>query len=59
MDVLARPHPDLLPSVFASLRRDRAGAESEGGQEKEQHSCARLKLLRLNCNRRFLETSFK
>jgi len=32
---LARPHPDLLPSVFATLRRDRAGAESEGGQEKE------------------------
>jgi hypothetical protein len=34
--VLARPQPDVLPSVFAPLRRDRA--EAEGGQEKEPHS---------------------
>ena len=34
--IFVRPHPDLRPSVFAALRRDRAGAEGEGGQEKEQ-----------------------
>ena len=32
---LARPHPGPLPSVFAELRRDRAEAEGEGGQERE------------------------
>jgi hypothetical protein len=26
------------PSVFASLRRDRAEAKGEGGQERENHS---------------------
>jgi DNA mismatch endonuclease (patch repair protein) len=30
----ARPHPFPLPSVFASLRRDHAGAKGRGGQEK-------------------------
>jgi hypothetical protein len=33
-----RPHPGLLPSVFAALRRDRAEAKGEGGQEKENRS---------------------
>src|SRR2546422_7811574 len=33
--VNARPHSGLLPSVFAALRRDRAEAKGEGGQEKE------------------------
>jgi hypothetical protein len=28
----ARPHPDLIPSVSAWLRRDRAEANGEGGQ---------------------------
>ena len=32
---LVRPHPGPLASVFASLRRDRAEAEGEGGQERE------------------------
>jgi hypothetical protein len=27
-----------LPSVFAALRRDRAEAEGEGGQERKSHS---------------------
>ena len=40
MGVIVRPHPDLLPFVFATFRRDRSGAEGEGGQEKEQRSCA-------------------
>jgi hypothetical protein len=35
-----RPHPDLLPSVFAALRRDRAEAKGGGGQEKEQQTAA-------------------
>ena len=29
-----RPHPGPLPSVFATLRRDRAEAEGEGGRER-------------------------
>jgi hypothetical protein len=36
LSVFARPQPDLLPSVFALLRRDRAKIKGEGGQEKEQ-----------------------
>src|SRR2546426_3454031 len=36
--VNARPHPGRLPSVFAALRRDRAEAKGEGGQEKENRS---------------------
>jgi hypothetical protein len=37
ISVYARPHPGPLPSVFATLRRDRAEAEGGGGRGEGEH----------------------
>jgi hypothetical protein len=56
-----RPHPGLPPSVFAALRRDRAEAKGEGGQEKVNRSPSSFQFtasgVRTTCSQIFSESS--
>ena len=49
---LDRPHGPL-PSVFATLRRDRAEAEGEGGRGEGAHRHVAGPFLNPHCNYRF------